>query len=206
MKSNFLAWIYRQRFIKRWNRNDNMVKTDIDLHSHCLNVSVIAHLLAEIDNRLFGADHNCERVALLGLYHECAEGVSGDLASPVKYATPNITKEIKQFEDEIERMCANSLPDLLKDVFSGFIIQKDVPDNDKEIIKASDNLVAWFKCREEVEKAKNSDFVDALKNLTVKVDDHALNMPCVKWFLEHFSEGWSKTIDALMSEATSGQH
>lgn len=200
-KSNFLAWIYRQRFIKRWNRNDNLVQTDIDLHSHCLNVSVIAHLLAETDNRLFGAEHNCERVALLGLYHECAEGVSGDLASPVKYATPAITKEIKAFEDEIERMCANSLPEPLKDVFSGFIIQKDVPDADKVIIKAADDLAAWYKCREEVEKAKNSDFADALKNLSSKIEKHASTMPCVRWFIDNFNEGWIKTIDALMDDA-----
>ena len=73
MKSNFLGWLYRQRFIRRWNRMDNRLQTDIDLHSHCMNVSVISHLLAEIDNKVFGKNHNCERVGLIGLYHECAE-------------------------------------------------------------------------------------------------------------------------------------
>ena len=62
--------------------------------------------------------------------------------------------------------------------------------------------VADYKHERVTEKAKNSDFVDALANLSAKVDDHAQNMPCVKWFLENFSEGWSKTIDALMAEAT----
>ena len=199
MKSNFLAWIYRQRFIKRWNRMDNMLQTDIDLHSHCLNVSVVTHLLAEIDNRIFDASHNCERAALLGLYHECAEGVSGDLPSPVKYATPTITREIKNMEEEIERMCAKSLPEPLRDVFSSFIIQKDVEPHYKALVKAADDIVAWYKCREEVEKAKNVDFTDALDNLASKVDTHSSNMPCVNWFLDNFNEGYAKTIDKLMS-------
>ncbi|MFC3095794.1 5'-deoxynucleotidase [Alteromonas sediminis] len=198
MKSNFLAWIYRQRFIKRWNRMDNSVQTDVDLHSHCLNVSVVAHLLAEIDNRRFGRSHNAERIALLGIYHECAEGVSGDLPSPIKYASPTITREIKQMEDEIERTCARSLPMFLQPVFDNYIIQKNVDADAKRIIKAADDIVAWFKCKEEVEKSGNIDFTDALINLEEKVNEHSSNLPCVQWFLDNFESGYTKTIDKLM--------
>lgn len=199
-KSNFLAWIYRQRFISRWSRMDNLTQTDVSLHSHCLSVSVVSHLLAEINNRIFNANMNCEKVALLGLYHECAEGVSSDLPSPVKYATPTITREIKRMEDEIERMCAKSLPEPLQGIFGSYIIQKDIEPRYKEIVKAADDIVAWFKCKEEVEKAKNVDFADALINLASKVEKHRVSMPCVNWFLDNFNEGYKKTIDQLMAE------
>jgi len=177
---------------------DNSVQTDIDLHSHCLNVSVVAHLLAEIDNHKFGKQHNAERVALLGVYHECAEGVSGDLPSPIKYASPTITREIKQMEDEIERTCAQSLPEFLQPVFNQFIIQKNVEPEYKQLVKAADDIVAWYKCKEEVEKSGNVDFTDALINLQEKVSSHSTTLPCVKWFLDNFESGYAKTIDRLM--------
>jgi 5'-deoxynucleotidase len=177
---------------------DNITDTDVDLHSHCFNVSVIAHLLAEIDNKLFNKKHNAERVALLGLYHEYAEGVSGDISAPVKYSSPIIAKEIKAMEEQIERRCAASLPEPLQAIFASFIVQSEVEPEYKAIVKAADDLVAYFKCEEEVEKSKNVDFADAVVNLREKVDKHSGNMPCVKWFLNNFESGYVRTIDELM--------
>lgn len=201
MRSNFLGWIYRMRFIKRWNRMDNRIDTDVDLHSHCLNVSVVAHLLAEIDNTLFEQTHNCERIALLGMYHELAESVTGDLASPIKYASPAITKEIKKLEDATERMCVISLPEVLQEKFASFIIQKDIDEASKQLVKAADDIVALSKAKEEVLNASNVDFTDAKKHLEKKVKSHADKLPAVQWFLDNFNEGYAKTIDKLMQGA-----
>ena len=47
-------------------------------------------------------------------------------------------------------------------------------------------------------KTKNVDFVDVLENLISKAEKHAANTACIKWFLDNFNEGYSKTIDKLM--------
>ena len=200
MKSNFLGWIQRQRIIKRWNRQVNASKTDIDLPSHCLNVSVVAHLLAEIDNNLFGANHHAERIALLGLYHECAEVITSDLQHPVKYATPAITKEIKALEHVVEVKCADSLPPPLKDLFSTFIIQKNIDDKSKLMVKAADDIVAFFKCKEEFKLLNNLDFEDSFDDLESKVYGHAKNLRCVDWFLLNFDAGHQFSIKQLMAK------
>lgn len=198
--SNFLGWIYRARFIKRWNRMSSRTETDIDLHSHCLNVSVVCHLLGLIDNIIFNGTQNPERLAMLGLYHEQSEIVTGDLCSKIKYASKALTKEIKVIEDVSERQCVASLPTQLQDALSGFIIQQNIPAEDKAFVKAADDLVALHKTREEVITAGNRDFKDAMDSLQNKVDTHAQNIPAVQWFVEHFSEGYAQTLDVLMKE------
>jgi 5'-deoxynucleotidase len=197
-KSTFLGWIFRMRFIKRWNRMDARTSTDIDLHSHCLNVSVVTHLLAEIDNTIFGANRNAEKLAMMGLYHECAEIFTGDLSNPIKYASATITREIKNLEDEAERMCVNALPIELQEKMSQLIIQRNISTEDKALVKAADDLVALSKAKEEVLHANNVDFLDAMENIQGKVDVHAKTLPAVAWFLDNFTEGHAKTIDQLM--------
>lgn len=196
--SNFLGWIYRMRFIKRWNRMDVRIATDIDLHSHCLNVSVITHLLAEIDATIFDADRNAEKLAMMALYHEVAKTFTGYLNSPTKYASKAITNAIKDLEDETERMCVHTLPKELQEKMTGFIVQREISEEDKALIKAADDIVALSKAKEEVLHANNLDFSCAMKNLQEKVNKHANALPAVDWFLDNFTDGYAQTIDQLM--------
>ena len=198
MKSDFLCFVYRQGFIKRWNRMDCQTRSDINLHSHCFTVSIVSFLLAEINNHMFGANMNADRIAFEGLLHETAEGVSSDVPSPIKYASTSLRDEFKRIENEIEEICSQSLPDFLGKRLRSYIVQSEVAPRHKEIIKAADDIVAWYKCREEVEKADNVDFIDALDNLSGKVEKHRKTMPCVNWFLDNFNAGFTKTIDKLM--------
>lgn len=198
MKSSFMGWIYRMRFIKRWNRMHIQRETDVDLHSHCLNVSVVSHLLAQIANTYHGENYEAERIAMLGLYHEMSESLIGDLASPVKYASKEITREIKRMEDETERTCVKSLPEQLQANMASFIIQKDIPKKEKQLVKAADDMVALAKAKEEVQVAGNLDFSDAYSNLQAKVNVHASEIPAVQTYIELFAEGYAKSIDQLM--------
>lgn len=164
-------------------------------------------MLAEIGNTEFDKKYHAERVGMLGmlgLLHECAESVTGDLASPVKYASEAITREIKQLEDDTERMCVASLPQSLQKRFASYVIKQEIEPEYKNLVKAADDIVALSKAKEEVLNANSFDFTDAMENLHEKVNLHGSRMPEVKWFIEHFSEGYSKTIDKLMS-GTSGK-
>lgn len=197
-KSNFMGWVFRMRFIKRWNRVDNQKSTDVDLHSHCLNVAVVSHLLAEVGNAYHGENYNAERISLLGLYHEFAEVVTGD-SPPIKYASEGITQEVKRLEDQAESMCVQALPEKLQAKMATFIIQKDISKEEKALVKAADDIVALSKAKEEVTMASNFDFTNALDNLQGKVNTHADNIPAVKTYLSLFKEGYSETIDHLMN-------
>jgi 5'-deoxynucleotidase len=197
-KSYFLGWMFRLRFIKRWDRMHNQRTTDVDLHSHCLNVAVISHLLGVIKNKQFGGNIDANKLAVLAMYHEMAETFTSDVASPVKYASDDIAREFKIIEHAAEQKCVDSLPECLRDEFSDIIVQKNVDSEYKRIVKAADLLVALSKAKEEVDVANNNDFVDAKENLANKVADF-YDMPEVVYFIENFAEGYGITIDRLMT-------
>jgi len=199
-KSYFLGWMFRLRFIKRWDRMHNQRQTDVDLHSHCLNVALVSHLLGTIKNEVFGGNIDENRLAVLAMYHEIAECFTSDLASPVKYASEDIAREFKKIENITEMKCVESLPENLRDYFADIVVQERVDAEYKRIVKAADLLVALSKAKEEVDVANNNDFVDAKDNLQSKVAEFN-DMPEVVYFIENFAEGYGITIDRLMMGA-----
>jgi len=80
---NFFAYMSRMKYIKRWQLMRSTTQENIMEHS--AEVAQIAHALAMISNTYFGDSLNAERIALLGLYHETSEVITGDLPTPVKY-------------------------------------------------------------------------------------------------------------------------
>ena len=59
---------------------------------------MVAHALAAIKNRKFGGQVNAERIALLAMYHDASEVLTGDLPTPVKYFNSQIAQEYKAIE------------------------------------------------------------------------------------------------------------
>jgi 5'-deoxynucleotidase len=197
-KSHFLGWMFRLGFIRRWDRMDVQKQTDVNLHSHCLNVAVVSHLLGVIRNTIYGGNVNADRLAVLAMYHEMAESITSDIISPIKYANKEIAKQFKLIEDVAEKSCVKTLPVALQGEFEGLIIQENVDAEYKRIIKAADIIVALSKAKEEVDVAKNMDFIDAKTNLANKLDSF-MDMKEVAYFVETFTDGYAITIDKLMS-------
>src|SRR5215471_21440576 len=86
--SHFFAYLSRMKFIRRWGLMRNTYPENIQEHS--LRVAMVAHALAVIRNRLFAGNVSGERTALLALYHDAGEVLTGDLPTPVKYFNPDI--------------------------------------------------------------------------------------------------------------------
>ena len=80
---HFYAMLSRMKYINRWGLMRNTREENICEHS--LEVAMIAHSLAVLKNQRFGGRVNPERAALLGLFHDAAEIITGDLPTPVKY-------------------------------------------------------------------------------------------------------------------------
>ena len=88
MASNFFAMISRLKYIDRWALMRNT--HDENLSEHCMETACIAHALAVIGNRRFGKYYNAERAALLGLYHDAPETLTG---APARMAETRATLE-----------------------------------------------------------------------------------------------------------------
>ena len=96
MSSNFFAMVNRMKLIDRWALMNNSTKENIAEHSH--SVAIIVHALALIGNKKFGKSYNAERAALLALYHDTTEVITGDMPTPVKYYNDDIKNVYKNIE------------------------------------------------------------------------------------------------------------
>ena len=193
MKSSFYAYLSRLRWIKRWGLKRNAHEENVMEHSW--EVSVIAHTLALIKNRYFNGDLDANAIATAALYHDVTEVITGDLATPIKYHSEEITKAYKQIEKQAETELIGLLPCELQADFEVLIQHEKMPAGHEVIIKAADKISAYLKCQAEL-KAGNSEFEMAAEKLVRALE--MSDQPEVIYFMTHFAPSCALTLDGLM--------
>ena len=194
MQSTFLAWMFRMPLIKRWALMFCVKPENVAEHSH--QVAIVAHLLAVIKNEKFSGNINADKVATIALYHEASETRFGDIVSPTKYANPEIAREFKKIEYIAEKQCLESLPEEFQAMFSDIIVQDNVDEQYKKIVKAADILVAYIKALDELNH-QNHEFDHVKERLELKLATLKLQMPEVEYFMSVFLKSCSATVDKL---------
>lgn len=193
-ESTFLAWIVRMSLIKRWALMHSFREENVSEHSH--QTAVIAHMLAVIKNRLYGGQVDANRVAVLALYHEVSESKLQDLNSNTKYLNPEFTRQYKLIEHSAEEECVATLPKCLQADFADLIIQDQVDEEQKAIVKAADTLAAYIKANDEL-RFSNQEFTHVKERLGRVLEDYCARMPEVQYFMEHFVRLCWATVDQL---------
>lgn len=188
---SFFAFLSRMRHIYRWSLMRNVTRENIQEHS--LQVAMIAHGLAIIRNKYFNGNVNAERIALLAIYHDSNETITGDLATPIKYFNPEIQVAYKDLESISKDKLITLLPEELRDEYRGILFYDEKSDEGR-IVKAADRLCAYFKCMEEL-KAGNGEFQKAQQAILEKLN--TVDLPEVRYFMDHFMENFSLTLDEL---------
>jgi 5'-deoxynucleotidase len=190
--SHLFGWLARMKFIKRWGLMHATYSESIQEHSH--RVAVIAHALAVIRNRRFGGRVDPARTALLALYHDAAEVLTGDLPAPVKYFNPEIRAAYRDIETAANARLLAMVPEPLREDYRPLLVAAADDHAGWELVKAADKLCAYLKCVEEV-AAGNREFTRAEQALRASVD--ALPLPEVRYFLETFAPSVGLTLDEL---------
>jgi 5'-deoxynucleotidase len=190
MTYHFFAYLARMKYINRWGLMRNTRTENIAEHS--LEVSILAHALAPIGTVIFSRGLDAERAAVLAMYHDSNEIITGDLPTPVKYNNPRIKEAYHDLEAVSREKLVSLLPGELRDEYRGIFFPGDSDRELMPIIKAADKLSAYIKCVEE-ERAGNSEFnraaastLEALKKMDLREVDY---------FLENFMESYSLTLD-----------
>lgn len=188
---SFFAFLSRMRHIYRWSLMRNVTRENIMEHS--LQVAMIAHGLAVINNRIFNGDINPERVALLAVYHDCNEAITGDLPTPIKYFNPDIQESYRSLENVSREKLLTLLPEQLREDYRK-VLFFDENSPEGKLVKAADRICAYIKCIEEL-KAGNGEFQKARQSIKKRLEK--IDLPEVKYFMEHFIENFSLTLDEL---------
>ncbi|HYB42442.1 MAG TPA: 5'-deoxynucleotidase [Candidatus Methylomirabilis sp.] len=190
--SHFFAYLARMKFIRRWGLMHNTYPENIQEHS--LRVAMIAHALALIRNRMFQGGANPERAAVLALFHDASEVLTGDLPTPVKYFNPAIRSAYQAIEAVSRRKLLDMIPEGLQSDYRSLFFDDEADRAHRDLVKAADRLAAYVKCLEEL-AAGNHEFSKAEKALRESVE--ALAMPEARYFLETFVPSFKLTLDEL---------
>ena len=190
--SHLFAYFSRMKLIRRWGLMRSTYPENVQEHS--LRVAMAAHALALIRNRLFGGTVDPARAAVLALYHDSGEVLTGDLPSPIKYRN----REIRSAYREIEASAAGALlamvPEPLREDYRPLLLADAGDPEERVIVKAADKLCAWMKCLEET-AAGNREFASAEEALRRIVEE--LDLPEVRYFVETFVPSFRLTLDDL---------
>ncbi len=87
------------------------VRTE-NVSEHSLQVAIVAHVLAVIKNKKFNSNLNAECIAMMAMYHDASEVLTGDLPTPVKYYNAQIAHEYKKIEKIAQRKLIEMLPEV----------------------------------------------------------------------------------------------
>ncbi len=192
MENSFFAMMSRMKYIERWALMRNSITENISEHS--LDVSILAHALAIIGNVRLGKDLNAEKAALIGIYHDATEIITGDMPTPIKYFNESIQGAFKAVEQVAAQRLLHMLPEDIQSSYEEIFFPQEQNDYLWKLVKAADKLSALIKCIEE-RKAGNSEFLSAEKSLREILGE--MNMEEITIFMKEFLPAYDKTLDEL---------
>ena len=192
MSNHFYAMMSRMKYIERWALMRNSEKENISEHS--LEVAMIAHGLAVIGNVRFGKNYNPERCALIAMYHDSSEIITGDMPTPIKYYNNSISGIYHEIEDKANETLLSMLPEDIRESYKEYFFRSEKDEELWKLVKAADKLSALVKCIEE-ENFGNREFTSAKEATRMAIKE--MNIPEADEFLREFMPSYSLTLDNL---------
>ena len=194
--SHFYAMLSRMKYINRWGLMNNTKQENISEHSQ--QVAVLAHCLVLIHNKRFGGSLDAERAALLAVFHDATEIITGDMPTPVKYQNRKIRDVYKQIESNAAERLLSLLPEDFREEYREILQPESERDRELEVyVKAADRFSALIKCIEEM-RMGNDEF--RLARETIEQSIHDMKLPEAEVFFEEFLPSFSLALDEIQGE------
>ena len=203
MEYSFFATVSRMKYISRWALMRN--SREENLSEHSLEVAMIAHALCTIGNVRYGHHLNADHAALIGLYHDVPEIITGDMPTPVKYYNAAIRDAYQEVEHHAEENLLSRLPEDLRTEYEKILTVPEPLSLEEQylrrLVKAADKLSALIKCIEE-RQSGNQEFRSAEIGTRKAIDAMIPELPEVGDFARDFLPAYGKTLDELAEDRT----
>ncbi|MEE0264757.1 MAG: 5'-deoxynucleotidase [Acutalibacteraceae bacterium] len=187
---SFFAMMSRIKYINRWGLMNNTRNETLSEHS--LEVAIIAHALGVINNKRLGGNISAERLAVLAIFHDASEIITGDLPTPVKYNNDKIKNAYKEIEEQAQQRLLQMLPADIATEYQPILCPDDNEAELWQYIKAADKISALIKCTEELIMG-NREFAKAQQTTLKAINE--IELPEVKIFMEELFPAYELTLD-----------
>ena len=148
-----------------------------------------------IHNKRFGGNLDPERAALLAIFHDATEIITGDMPTPVKYANRDIRNIYREIEDKAADRLVSTLPEDFREDYSRALKQNaDGDDALRPFVKAADRFSALIKCIEEM-RMGNDEFRSARDSIAQSIRE--MHLPEAEVFQSEFLPAFSLPLDEL---------
>ena len=192
MHSDFFALMARMKYINRWALMRNAHEENLSEHS--LDVAITAHALVLLHNQTAEKPLSAERAAVLALFHDAPEILTGDMPTPVKYYNTAVRDAYRTVEESACDTILSLLPDTLRDAYRPMFVPEEADAPLWRFVKAADKICALTKCVAE-RQAGNLEFEQAAASTREAI--RQMHCPEADQFLESFLPGFRKTLDEL---------
>lgn len=179
------------KYIKRWSLMRSSREENVMEHSY--EVTMIAHALALINNKIFNGTADPFKTAMIAQYHETGEVLTGDLPTPIKYFNPEIRDAYKDIEHVSCEKILKMLPEELYESYREVILP-DKESEEAKLAKYADKISAFLKCVDEL-KAGNTEFKKA--KCTIEKELKSYKSKEVDYFLKEFAPAFSLVLDEI---------
>lgn len=188
---HFFAMLSRMKFINRWGLMRNTRQENICEHS--LETALVAHSLALIGNRKFKKSYDAQRAAVLAMFHDAPEIITGDMPTPVKYHSQEIRNAYQEVEDSAVRHLVSMLPEEFREEYEEIIKPRSPEDLELEkLVKAADKISAAIKCAEE-RSSGNREFSKAEQTILQGI--RKLELAEADYFVREFLPSYGLTLE-----------
>jgi 5'-deoxynucleotidase len=192
MQSDFFALMARMKYINRWALMRNAHEENLSEHS--LDVAITAHALVLLYNQTADVPLSAERAAVLALFHDAPEILTGDMPTPVKYHSAAVREAYRTVEQSACETILSLLPESLREAYRPMFVPEEADAPLWRFVKAADKICALTKCIAE-RQAGNLEFEQAAASTREAI--RKMNCPQAEQYLESFLPGFSKTLDEL---------
>ena len=196
MEESFFALLSRMRYIGRWGLMRNNIPENVQEHS--CDVAILAHALVMIRCEVFDLhDLDPGEAVVFALFHDATEIITGDLPTPIKYGSAEITSAYQELERLSVARLLSYLPEEFREAYR-HILEPERGAPMYNLVKAADKLSAYIKCVQE-RKTGNIEFCEAERQTLEAL--RAMDLPELQYFMERFLPAYEHSLDVLGSGA-----
>jgi len=189
----FLALMFRQRLLPRWNRM-RLIESE-NVLEHCAEVTILCVLLGLISKHEYGHDIDLGKMLSYAIYHDGEETLTTDLPSPCKKFSPEFYKHWKEMEHESEKILFSKLPDYLREEVQNICNNKTY---ESELVKCADVYAAKIKSQREFAMGNVLEFNMAVQKCDQVFNEYKLKYPELARLEEYFGGCMNMSLDELI--------